>query len=126
EWVDYLLAEMERRGLEKGYITLSAAMGTVTPGKSASAAEKSPAGEEQEAPEEKPTSSVLDVKVFMGKLEGASHLFAEALRDGAFAPWVREGRLLDLHGMSTEVAKVAVYMALRGIPDLPEDDLAFT
>ena len=26
-------------------------MGTVTPGKSASAAEKSPAGEEQEAPE---------------------------------------------------------------------------
>ncbi|OLP85549.1 Signal peptidase complex catalytic subunit SEC11A [Symbiodinium microadriaticum] len=97
EWVDYLLAEMERRGLEKGYITLSG------------------------------VSAQLRLwKVFMGKLEGASHLFAEALRDGAFAPWVREGRLLDLHGMSTEVAKVAVYMALRGIPDLPEDDLAFT
>ncbi|CAE6971674.1 unnamed protein product, partial [Symbiodinium sp. CCMP2592] len=139
EWVDYLLAEMDRRGLQKGYITLSASIGRLTQGKSARAAEaeKSPDVEEQEVPEEKPTSSVDDVKekptssvddvkVFMSKLEGASHLFAEALRDGAFAPWVREGRLLDLHGMSTEVAKVAVYIALRGIPELPEDDLAFT
>ncbi|CAE7038215.1 TKPR2 [Symbiodinium natans] len=115
EWVDYLLAEMSRRGLEKGYITMSAALGSVTAEQPASEAEGSgrvAAGE--------------NVKVYMEKLEGASHLFQEAMTDGAFSPWVREGRLMDLHGMSTEVAKVAVYMAMRGIPDLPEDDLAFT
>ncbi|CAE8581482.1 unnamed protein product, partial [Polarella glacialis] len=65
------------------------------------------------------------LKDFMQQLDGASALFREGMRDGAFTPWIRDRRLLDLHSMNLEVAKVAVYNALKGVPDLPEGDKAF-
>ncbi|CAJ1431433.1 unnamed protein product, partial [Effrenium voratum] len=132
-WVDYLLAEMEHRGLVRDIVTYRSAIAPISrkeevsnEAEVAEVTAEPQASEQVAEPEEE--ESVLNgdsVKTFMNKLEGASNLFAQALSEGAFAPWVRDGRLLDLHGMSTEVAKVAVYAALRGVTDLPEDDLAF-
>merc|ERR1712070_1111215 len=61
------------------------------------------------------------LKVFMFKLKGAAELFEDAVREGAFNPWIKEtkdnmkkqraSRVLDLHDMSVDVAKVAVYSA---------------
>eukprot|EP00435_Cladocopium_sp_Y103_P010255 s1146_g2.t1 len=135
-WVDYLLAEMRRRGasLDNNAFSVSVDLG-IDAGAVAAEEEESdssaaaPVAKEQseqlEQLEQSQKLSGASLKVFMEKVEGASKLYMEALKDGAFTPWVRPGRLLDLHGMSTEVAKVAVYVALSGVPDLEEDDLAF-
>lgn len=59
------------------------------------------------------------------QIEGAARLFREALRDQVFQPWIRRNRLLDLHGMNVEVAKISIWVALEEIPSVPEGDLVF-
>ncbi|CAL1135392.1 unnamed protein product [Cladocopium goreaui] len=131
-WVDYLLAEMRRRGASLDNNAFSVSVDLDTDAGAVAAEEEeshssaaAPVAEEESEQLEQQKLSGASLKVFMEKVEGASKLYMEALKDGAFTPWVRPGRLLDLHGMSTEVAKVAVYVALSGVPDLEEDDLAF-
>eukprot|EP00913_Durusdinium_trenchii_P002051 g1894.t1 len=127
-WVDYLIGEMKRRGFSLENTAFQGSVGGTTLAGSMedrTGACAGHAGSSTSAESAPKKLSGESLKVFMQKVEGASKLYAEALKDGAFAPWRRPGRLLDLHGMSSEVAKVAVYMALKAIPDLAEDDLAF-
>merc|ERR1712224_38818 len=42
---------------------------------------------------------------------------------GAFSPWVKEEEVLDLHGMSVDVAKVAVFATMNDMLLGPANDI---
>jgi len=97
------------------------------PQKTAEAAET----EEHIAVEEKQQAEALPAEqdevvevagVTREQLEGAAALYREAIALGAFKPWLFNYTILDLHGMNSDVGKVAVYDALLNIQKLPADD----
>eukprot|EP00933_Yihiella_yeosuensis_P052160 TRINITY_DN50174_c0_g1_i1.p1 TRINITY_DN50174_c0_g1~~TRINITY_DN50174_c0_g1_i1.p1 ORF type:complete len:769 (+),score=153.94 TRINITY_DN50174_c0_g1_i1:91-2307(+) len=149
DWVDYVLNEMERKGIDTSEYkedevqapqvetpqvdqsremtaeelqaeSIRARLHAQTLHVDPEAARQTITSESK-TPEERKQN----MQTFMEQLHGASSLFREAMGEGAFSPWIRENRLLDLHDMNLEVAKVAVYTALQGVPALKPDDLAF-
>lgn len=124
EYAEYLFSDMQHRKLEPDQISYSARIDTHSVSRGGTRMQL----EEDSLKEdwfEEDSFEEFDAKIVT--LEEVAKIYKQATAVGAFVPWTVEwdrGRkcgVLDLHGMNTEVAKVAVFCALEDLREsIPE------